>query len=146
MRWRIVAVGKPALPWARDAVSDYQSRINRTTKIELIYLRDEGRDRTERAMLSLVEKSLCVVLDERGKHMRSTALAKWIADQELTGTKNVSMLIGGADGLGERIRSAGHAVWALSHFTLQHELALAVCLEQIYRAYAIIRGGPYHRE
>jgi 23S rRNA (pseudouridine1915-N3)-methyltransferase len=59
--------------------------------------------------------------------------------------KEVSFLIGGADGHDPAVRHAADLVWALSPLTLQHELALVVLLEQLYRAYSIKRGEPYHR-
>lgn len=146
MNWRVVAVGKPALSWAHNGVLDYLNRINKTGKIEMIYLRNESRERTEKAMLAAADKCLCIALDERGKQMRSTGLAGWIKDRELSGNKRVCILIGGSDGLSDKLRSLVHENWSLSSFTLQHELALVVLLEQIYRAYSILRGDPYHRE
>ena len=61
------------------------------------------------------------------------------------GVKTVSLLIGASDGHTTELREKADAVWALSPLTLQHELALVVLLEQIYRAYSIKRGEPYHR-
>jgi len=97
-------------------------------------------------MLTAGEKSLCVALDERGKQMRSMGFSHWIKTQELSGTKRVAIMIGGANGLSEKLRKSVQECWSLSAFTLQHELALVVLLEQIYRAHTILRGEPYHRE
>lgn len=146
MNWRIVTVGKPSLAWAKDAVADYSARINRSVGMELTCLREESGDRMEKAMLAKGEKCLCIALDERGKQMRSTGLAQWIKARELEGTKRVCVFIGGANGHSQNLRASVKECWSLSSFTLQHELALVVLLEQIYRAHSILRGEPYHRE
>jgi 23S rRNA (pseudouridine1915-N3)-methyltransferase len=73
-------------------------------------------------------------------------LAAWINRKQLDGAKSVSLFIGGANGHPPQLRKAVTEAWALSRFTLQHELALVVLMEQIYRAYSILRGDPYHRE
>lgn len=146
MNWKIVMVGKPSLPWAKDAVADYTRRINRSGHLELLALREESGDRTEKAMLTAGEKSLCIALDERGKQMRSTELAQWIKARELAGIKRVTLFVGGANGHSESMRASAQECWSLSSFTIQHELALVLLLEQIYRAYSILRGDPYHRE
>lgn len=146
MNWKIITVGKPALAWARDAVSDYHQRLGRTNKVELVYLKPDAPKQIEKQMLAASESSLRIVLDERGKAMRSRDLAGWIQRHELAGSKRCSLMIGGADGHGESLRQSADECWSLSSFTLQHELALVVVLEQLYRAYSIMRGEPYHRE
>ena len=146
MNWKIVTVGKPALPWAREATADYLARLGRTGKVELVTLKDGPIETVERAMLAAGEGAYCIALDERGKQMRSIALAGWVRGHELASTKRVCIFIGGANGHSASLRAAVQEMWALSLFTLQHELALIVLLEQIYRAGTILRGEPYHRE
>jgi 23S rRNA (pseudouridine1915-N3)-methyltransferase len=97
-------------------------------------------------MLAASEGSWRVVLDERGRQMRSVDFAQWIGRQEMMGRKSVSVMIGGADGHDELLRDAADEVWTLSSMTLQHELALVVFLEQLYRARSIQAGTPYHRD
>lgn len=87
-----------------------------------------------------------MALDERGRTLSSGNFANWIGRQELAGRKRISILIGGADGHDELVRSAADEIWSLSAMTLQHELAQVVFLEQLYRAYAILRRAPYHRK
>jgi 23S rRNA (pseudouridine1915-N3)-methyltransferase len=87
-----------------------------------------------------------VVLDERGKQLRSVEMARWIEKQQISARKRVSVLIGGADGHSESFRASADVCWSLSSLTLQHDIALVVLAEQLYRAHAILRGEPYHRE
>ena len=87
-----------------------------------------------------------VVLDERGNEISSRDLAKKIEAWEQRGPRDFALLIGGADGHSEPLRKAADWTWSLSKLTLQHELALVVTLEQLYRAYTIKAGLPYHRD
>ena len=146
MYWKIVTVGKPALEWARDAAEDYLERLSRLVKIEIIPLKKADRRETEARMRELGKGMLCIALDERGKERRSLELAQWVRQRGLAGTKGVCLFIGGADGHSEGFRGQMAECWCLSRLTLQHELALVVLLEQIYRACEINRGSPYHRE
>lgn len=146
MNWIIITVGKPALPWARDALADYCARLKKTQQIEYLHLKEGPPDLITKRMLEASENSLRVLLDERGRSFRSTELARWIQHQELHGCKRVSLLIGGANGHSEQLKATVKESWTLSPMTLQHEIALIVLMEQIYRAYSILRGEPYHRE
>jgi 23S rRNA (pseudouridine1915-N3)-methyltransferase len=146
MHWKIITVGKPSLPWARTAIEDYLGRLKRSTKIEHVVVKEGPRDQVETQLLHASENSLRIILDERGKAHRSLELARWIEDHDIRGTKRASLIIGGADGHTERLRQSANECWTLSSFTLQHEIALVVLVEQIYRAYTILRKEPYHRE
>jgi 23S rRNA (pseudouridine1915-N3)-methyltransferase len=86
------------------------------------------------------------VLDERGAQFTSREFAGKIREWEQRSVKNVALIIGGADGHTDELRSAADLLWSLGRLTLQHELALVVLLEQIYRAYSINAGAPYHRD
>ncbi|MBL9131874.1 MAG: 23S rRNA (pseudouridine(1915)-N(3))-methyltransferase RlmH [Verrucomicrobiaceae bacterium] len=146
MTWTIITVGKPAFAWARDAVETYLKRIRHYARIEHLVVREGPRPQIESQMLGMSEKALRVIMDERGKPYRSLDLARWVEQQQLAGTKRVCIMIGGADGHSEAFRKSAHALWSLSSFTLQHEVALVVLAEQIYRAHTILKGEPYHRE
>ncbi|MEN3942200.1 23S rRNA (pseudouridine(1915)-N(3))-methyltransferase RlmH [Prosthecobacter sp. SYSU 5D2] len=146
MHWRIITVGKPALTWARLGMEDYFHRLRRVAKVEHVVIKEGPRDQVEGQLLNASADSLRVVLDERGKAYRSLELARWIEQKDLHGTKRASLIIGGADGHSESFRKQADECWTLSTFTLQHEIALVVLAEQLYRAYSILRNEPYHRE
>jgi 23S rRNA (pseudouridine1915-N3)-methyltransferase len=145
MKWLIISVGKPALPWARNAVDDYLSRIRRIAQVEAITLKQSAPSQLAARALEISRDTWRIVLDEKGKQFGSVELARWIDKQEMQGRKAVSLMIGGADGHPEEVRRAADETWSLSSMTLQHELALVVLLEQLYRAFSIQRGEPYHR-
>src|SRR6478735_1426851 len=146
MKWSIITVGKPALSWAKTATEDYSKRLRKMASVELVTIREGGSVQNGVRSLEASKDSLRIVLDERGRQLSSMEFAKWIEKQELNGRKRVSILIGGADGHSPEVREAADELWALSTMTLQHEMALVVLLEQIYRGYSIMRGTPYHRE
>ena len=146
MHWKIISVGRPSLPWARAALEDYLRRLKRTARVEHVIVKEGHREQVENQLLHASVNSLRIVLDERGRSLRSMELASWIQGHELCGTKRVSLIIGGADGHSEEFRKSANECWTLSSFTLQHEIALVVLVEQLYRAYGIMRGDPYHRE
>jgi 23S rRNA (pseudouridine1915-N3)-methyltransferase len=145
MKWQIITVGKPALPWAKAAVLDYQERLKHVGSIEFVILKEGTQAQNAQRALEASAGAWRVVLDERGRQFRSEEFARWIGKQEMSGRKRVSFLIGGADGHDPSVREAADELWSLSNMTLQHELAYVVLLEQIYRAINIQQGGPYHR-
>jgi 23S rRNA (pseudouridine1915-N3)-methyltransferase len=146
MKWEIIVVGKPSLRWARAGAEDYATRLKRMASVEIKTLRETPASDLATRMLAASAGSWRVVLDERGKMRGSEDFAKWIAQQEVASRKRVSILIGGADGHSDAVRSEANEIWSLSPMTLQHELALVVFLEQFYRACSILRGEPYHRK
>lgn len=145
MRWQIIIVGKPSLSWARLGMEDYLARVQKVAAIEVVALKQMASAQLAAKAIELSRGSWRVVLDERGKQFGSVELARWIDRQEMQGRKSVSLFVGGADGHPEELRAAADEIWSLSKMTLQHELALVVLLEQLYRAFSIQRGDPYHR-
>jgi 23S rRNA (pseudouridine1915-N3)-methyltransferase len=147
MHWRILAIGKPKLPYAKAGIEEYLGRLRHCGAFQIEYLRS-GTQETESA--ALLERSAGwrrVVLDERGAQIGSRALAERITGWELQSHgKGTALLIGGADGHTKTLRQSADWIWSLTPLTLQHELALVVVLEQIYRAYSIKNGSPYHRD
>jgi 23S rRNA (pseudouridine1915-N3)-methyltransferase len=145
MRWQIISVGKPALSWAKIAVEDYLRRVQRMAQVEMVVLKQAAPSQVLAKAMEASQGNWRVVLDEKGRQFGSVDFAKWIDKQEMRGQKAVSLFIGGADGHPEELRRAADEIWSLSSMTLQHELALVVLLEQLYRAFSIQRGDPYHR-
>ncbi|MDB4502014.1 23S rRNA (pseudouridine(1915)-N(3))-methyltransferase RlmH [Akkermansiaceae bacterium] len=146
MNWKIFAAGKPALAYAKSGIEEYLKRLKRGAKVELVYLKAGDSESVSRDLLARSEGTFRIALDERGRDWTTSNLVERINDWEMDpGIKTISLLIGASDGHTKELRSKSNAVWALSPLTLQHELALVVLLEQIYRAYSIKRGEPYHR-
>jgi len=104
----------------------------------------------EDALFKLVAKSSgrstpqLVLLDPRGKQHSSEDLAKWLGAHIDRGTQSLLFAVGGADGFSDAARKTASAQISLGKMTLPHELARVVLLEQLYRAFTILKGHPYH--
>jgi 23S rRNA (pseudouridine1915-N3)-methyltransferase len=146
MQWKIITVGKPVFPWAKAAVAEYLGRLQRIARVEHHIIKDGPLPEVEEQVLAVSKGSRRIVMDERGSALRSVGLAAWIQQRDLEACKRVSLVIGGANGHSETLRKSADECWSLSSFTLQHEIALIVVAEQLYRAYTILKNEPYHRE
>lgn len=146
MKWQILTIGKPALGYARAGVEEYRKRLGRYVSLDLrCDWKDAGSQKNSEILLSASEGSLRIALDERGESWTTAQFASRVERWRLDGLKRIAILIGGADGHTAALRDAADHVVALSAFTLQHELALVVLLEQIYRVQTLLNGEPYHR-
>ena len=146
MRLHVLTIGKPRLAFAKAGIAEYLERFPPKNGVEVVPLRASTREEESKVLLARSEGMLRVVLDERGEQISSRELARKISDWELARTKAVAFLIGGADGHTDELRCKADWRWSLSPLTLQHELALVVLLEQLYRARCINAGTPYHRD
>jgi len=153
MRLHVIAVGKRQPPWAEQACGEYARRIRGDCSLQIRPVaasrrsaRDTaGRVREEgQALLSAVPgAALIVALDVSGEGWSTEGLARrfeqWRGNQ-----RDVAFLIGGADGLAQQCRDAARHCWSLSALTLPHALARVVAVEQLYRAWSLVHGHPYH--
>jgi 23S rRNA (pseudouridine1915-N3)-methyltransferase len=143
--WKVIAVGKPRLRFAAEGIQEYLVRIRRFAPCETLFVTSPKPEKLTTRILEESEQSFRVALDERGEQKSSAEFAEFISGHQLRATRRISLIIGGAEGLAEQIRLKANWLWALSRLTLQHELALVLALEQVYRAYSILSGAPYHR-
>lgn len=147
MKWRMVAIGRPALAYARAGIDEYLARLRRYGEAEMVWIK-EGATPAETSRRVLEQASGCraVLLDETGAQLTTRAWRGVLDGFERDGVKRVAVLIGGADGHGAEVKAAVQERWALGRMTLQHELAMVVWLEQLYRLLTLGRGEPYHRD
>lgn len=146
MRIRVCGIGKPRLAYAALGCQEYAQRLARSGRFEWITLREGTPQQESQRLLEASQGYLRVVLDERGKPLTTMALFQQFNQWEQQGTRGVAFLIGGANGHTPDLRQQAQLLLGLSAFTLQHELATLVLLEQLYRLETIRRGEPYHRE
>ena len=130
---------------AYDALTrEYVGRISKYQSIEVADLPSES------ALLKMLQQSaartkpLLLLLDTRGKEMSSEQFAEFIEAQHSADVQQLIFAIGPADGFSDAARRAANKIVSLGQMTLPHELARVVLLEQIYRAFTIIRKHPYH--
>jgi 23S rRNA (pseudouridine1915-N3)-methyltransferase len=155
MRLLIVAVGQRVPDWAQTAWDDYAKRFPSELKVELRAVKTEPRgSRTVEQLMAAERKRIeeaipkgarIVALDERGTVLTTVALAGKLKDWQLEGD-DLALVIGGPDGLEPAFRQAAHERIRLSDLTLPHAMVRVLLVEQLYRAWSINAGHPYHRE
>lgn len=145
MQFFIITAGKPALSYAREGVELYMERLRPFGRTELKIVKDGTSEEVSARLLAASEGCLRIAMDERGDLWSTTRFVMNTQNWQLHSVKKVAFLIGASDGHTQELRSKCDHILALSKLTLQHELALVVLLEQIYRVYTIIAGMPYHR-
>jgi 23S rRNA (pseudouridine1915-N3)-methyltransferase len=147
MRFRIIVAGKPALPYAKAATDDYLKRLGRHGTYDLVIVKAGDREAVSARLLSASEGCFRIALDERGESPVTRSLSEKFDGLEMQGeVKTIAFLIGAADGHSPALREASDMILSLSSMTMQHELALVVLLEQLYRLACIKSGSPYHRD
>ncbi|MEC8528397.1 MAG: 23S rRNA (pseudouridine(1915)-N(3))-methyltransferase RlmH [Pseudomonadota bacterium] len=151
---RVLAIGTRMPQWVSDGADDYVKRMPREASIEWVELpvSKRTRDTAESRMLEeataierrLKPKELMVILDAEGKVISTETIAKTLATWQSNGSK-IAFVIGGPDGLHPSLKAKASARWALGRITLPHALARVILAEQLYRAWSINAGHPYHR-
>lgn len=155
MKLLVVAVGQRVPDWAATAWDDYAKRFPGELKLELKAVKTEPRgSRTvdqlmaaerERIEAAIPRGTHVVALDERGTALTTAALAQRLKTWQLDAA-DVALVIGGPDGLDPAFRAAAHERIRLSDLTLPHAMVRVLLAEQLYRAWSINAGHPYHRE
>jgi 23S rRNA (pseudouridine1915-N3)-methyltransferase len=155
MKLLVVAVGQRVPDWAQAAWDDYAKRMPSELRLELKAVKTEPRASKTAATLLAAERerieaaipkgARIVALDERGTALTTVALAARLKDWQL-GADDVALVIGGPDGLEPAFRQAAHERIRLSDLTLPHAMVRVLLAEQLYRAWSINAGHPYHRE
>lgn len=154
MRIRVAAVGKGMPAWVAQGYQEYAKRLPRQCRLELHEIRsgtrgkvgDPAKARAEEGeqLLNAGSGSIVIALDESGQQWNTLELADRMRNWMDEGGE-VTLLVGGAEGLAPECRNRSRSVWSLSRLTLPHMLVRVVLAEQIYRAWSVISGHPYHR-
>ncbi len=159
MRITILCVGKIKEIVYRDAVSEYAKRLSRYCRLEIVEVADEKtpdkasaaleeqiREREADRLLSRLEEGAYVcTLEIQGKRYTSEGFAQAINQAGLGGQSHIAFVIGGSLGLHEKVRKRANQAISFSDMTFPHQLMRVILCEQIYRAYRIINGEPYHK-
>ncbi len=152
MKIKIAWIGKTKEPAIQSLTDEYLKRISRYVQVEGLALRDEaallqmcGRALPAKGSKTAgAGKSTLVVMDSQGKQFSSEELARFLGDYRDRNPLPLVFAVGPADGFSEAARDAAQHTISLGRMTLAHELARVVLLEQVYRAFTILKGHPYH--
>jgi 23S rRNA (pseudouridine1915-N3)-methyltransferase len=151
MRYQLVTIGNLKRRFYAEGCAFYLERLKNYAKVEVLELKEhkssqaEAVREAESEALLKAASGFIVALDEMGKTFTSEKLAQRITTLENQSMSLISILIGGAEGHSETLKKTANELWSLSAFTLPHDLARLVLLEQLYRAETIRAGHPYHR-
>ena len=159
MRISICCVGKIKESYFRDAVAEYQKRLGRYCKLEILEVADEKKpDRAseaeeeeirkkegQRLLKNIREDAYVIALAIEGKSLDSVQLSKRIEQLGINGVSHIQFVIGGSLGLHESVLRRADGKLSFSAMTFPHQLMRVILLEQIYRSYRIMNGEPYHK-
>ncbi|QSQ18332.1 23S rRNA (pseudouridine(1915)-N(3))-methyltransferase RlmH [Myxococcus landrumensis] len=154
MKVRLLSIGKDRSGLYEPAVQEYARRLGHYTRFELVELTEasgkklkpgDAKASEAEAILSRRKpQDWVVALDERGSLLDSVELSRYVGKAQ-TGAKDLLFVIGGDEGLDSSVRDAANLTLSLSKMTLPHRLARVVLVEQLYRAFTILKGEPYHK-
>ncbi len=150
LKVRVASVGRDRSRLFAPAVDEYASRLRHYTTFELIELTQGARRganaaKSQEARLILErigERDWLVALDEHGAQVNSLELSHYL-QAALNQSRDLLFAVGGDEGLGPEVLAAAHRTLSLSRLTLPHRLARLVLVEQLYRAFTMLRGEPY---
>ena len=155
MKLRIISVGHKMPDWVETACAEYIKRMPRELTIEIVEIKPDKRadgknsaavqEAEAKRILEATGNDYLVACDERGKQTTTLALAEMLSTWQSLG-KNVSIIVGGADGLDEKLKQQANMLMCLSALTLPHAFVRVLLCEQLYRAHSVNQGHPYHRE
>lgn len=159
MKITVLCVGKIKEKYYRDAVAEYEKRLSRYCKLEIIEVADEKtpdkasvaledqikQREAERILKYIRDDAYCIALAIDGKGYDSMGFSKHIDGLGIAGKSNVIFVIGGSLGLHESVLQRADERISFSAMTFPHQLMRVILLEQIYRCYRIINGEPYHK-
>lgn len=154
MRIDVLAVGRLKERYWREAADEYLKRLGPYATVREVEVPDVDLSRGEAlarraeadaVLRALPEGAYLVTLDAGGRQRSSEEFAEWIAERGVRGDSHLAFAIGGSAGLDEAVLSRARERLSLGQMTLPHQLARVVVFEQVYRAFRIMRGEPYHR-
>ena len=159
MKITVITVGKIKERFYREAVAEYEKRLSRYCKLEIIQVEDERTPdkagialeseikhrEAERIMKHIREDAYVITLEIQGKMYDSEEFAGEIEKLATQGNSHIQFIIGGSLGLHEEVCKKADRAVSFSKMTYPHQLMRVILLEQIYRAYRIINGEPYHK-
>ena len=143
---KIICLGSIKENYLKQAINDYQTRLSKYTKLQIIELKDEYSLKKEKdnILKHIHKKDNIILLDIKGKQMTSEDFSSFI-NKELTLNSNITFIIGSSNGVDEEIKNLTDKKISFSQLTFPHGLFRLILLEQIYRSFKIINNETYHK-
>jgi 23S rRNA (pseudouridine1915-N3)-methyltransferase len=157
MKLILLMTGKSDEAWLREGVAEYEKRISRYSRFEMITLPDVRNPgnrssarvkekEAERIMAALKSDDYVVLLDEHGREYSTVELASYVRTTMLLPKKRMVFIIGGPWGFHESVKARADSMLSLSKLTFSHQVVRLLFAEQLYRVLSVIAGDPYHHE
>lgn len=157
MKMSLITVGKTDVHWVKEGLETYKSRLVHYVQFSVNEIpelknaaslsRDQIKSKEGELILSMVKPSDDVILlDEHGKQFRSIDFASWLQNKMACSGRDIVFVIGGAYGFSEAVYSRANSKISLSEMTFSHQMVRTIFAEQLYRAFTIMKGEPYHHE
>ena len=156
MRITLLAVGKTVVPWVKEGLDGYAARIRRYVPFEVAEIPElkgagamseaQIREKEGALILKAAGQSRIILLDEHGTAYRSLEFADALQNMMSHSQKDLVFVIGGAYGFSPDVYAAASSKISLSKMTFNHQMVRTVFAEQLYRAFTIMKGEPYHHE
>lgn len=155
MKISLYYVGKSSYDFVKEGCDLYFSRLKHYTKFEEVLIEDVKKASKlapdqlklaegEKILAKIDSNDFVVLLDEKGKSFTSVAFANWIEQKQVQSTSHLIFIIGGAFGFSPEIYERANMKLQLSAMTFSHQIIRTIFAEQLYRAFTIIKGEPYH--
>lgn len=142
---KIITVGKIKENYLKEAINDYQKRINKYHKLEIIEIEDDNIiNEKDRILKHINKKDFLIALDIQGTELTSIELSKKL-DNIFTNNSNITFIIGGSNGIHDSIKNIVNYKLSFSKMTFPHQLFRLILLEQIYRSFKILNNETYHK-
>ena len=142
---KIICVGKVKESYIKEGILDYQKRISKYHKIEIIEVMDSNIDEEKDRILKYIDKKdYLITLDIEGNNLSSLELADKI-DKTFITNSNITFIIGGSNGIHKDIKDLSNYSLSFSKLTFPHQLFRLILLEQIYRCFKILNNETYHK-
>jgi 23S rRNA (pseudouridine1915-N3)-methyltransferase len=148
MKLVCMSVGKEKDELTKDIIKHFEMRILRYLPIEWVFIPHDATKEKEgiKIMEHLKKEDYVVLLDEKGKDMKSEALAELVENRMVDSVRRMVFIIGGAYGASKVVEERANYIWKLSSLVFPHMLVRVILVEQLYRALTIIKGEKYHHE
>lgn len=157
MKITLLTVGKTEIPWVRQGLETYVSRlvhyvpftiseIPQLKNVSALSFQQIKEKEGKLVLKALKPSDTVILLDEHGKEFRSVEFASYLESQMAAGGKDIVFIIGGAYGFSDEVHARCDGKISLSKMTFSHQMVRTIFVEQLYRAFTIMKGEPYHHE
>ncbi len=152
---KLLLIGKTPKRYLVECETSYSERLKKYYKLEIVVIPGQGKGKSlspenlcklegEKILQNLKDNDNLILLDEKGKDYSSPELAQWLEKKLASDNRDLCFVIGGAFGFSKEVYARASHKISLSRLTFNHEMVRSIFLEQLYRAFSIIRNEPYH--